>query len=517
MVDTEVKNCVRCPSYVAANETLRVFGKSIGAPMCATYGKVLGNPTKSGAQNTALRDHIAERCSSYGDARPSYVPSQLQSQVILPEMSTRIDIRAERVSACSSCGQCQNYVPENYVASNLGWAAGLCLAWGKLIPANRQTAEARNCEYRQYGAVRDELPDVTLLPEFDDAFSLGTDPITMFKKAKERGLIEPHEYETDKPVTAEETESGIRAWRKIPDPEGSGSSAYLPIYNIAFFSDEEQKKIPKTGDPEHPELYVDHFGGVYACAVTWGELDETPSLWGEAGNGKTELGRHLAWLMCLPFERISITNSTELDDLAGKMLFDKEKGTHFQYGRVPLAWQKPCVIILDEPNVGQPDVWQFLRPLTDNSKQLVLDMNKGEPIQRHDDCYLMLAANPAWDVRNVGAQQIGDADASRLFHIFVPLPPEELEREIIKARVFLDGWELSDDQLNMVMAVAKDIRGLTEQNIIPVSWGIRPQIKVARALRWFSPLVAYRRAVGDHLEPEAQQALLDVVRAHIDD
>jgi MoxR-like ATPase len=217
--------------------------------------------------------------------------------------------------------------------------------------------------------------------------------------------------------------------------------------------------------------------------------------------------------MQVPFRRISITSSTELDDIAGQMRYSPEKGTYFQYGRLPDAWNKPGVICLDEPNVANdPAVWHFIRPLTDNSKQLIMDMNEAESLDRHPDCYLGLAMNPAWDVRNVGAMEIADADANRLFHTFIDMPPEALEREIISARVALDGWELSHAQLDMIMGIARDIRGLGDE--LPITWAIRPQIKVARALKWFSPIVAYKRAVGDYLSPDALEILLDQVRAH---
>jgi MoxR-like ATPase len=355
-----------------------------------------------------------------------------------------------------------------------------------------------------------------LMPEFEDAFALNSDPIKAYFKAAASSLVDPKDWETERELTAEDKESGIRAWRKVIDPDGSGNEAFLPIYSDHIFSDIEKTKIPQTGDDEHPELYVDHFGGVYMSAIAWTELDETPALWGEAGVGKTELFRHLAWLMQLPFERISITGSTELDDLAGKMHYEPTKGTYFQYGRLPRAWSKPAVICIDEPNVGQPDVWQFLRPLTDNSKQMVLDMNEGEAIKRHSDCYMGMAMNPAWDPKNVGTGQIGDADARRLWHIFIDLPPEVLEREIIKNRVALDGWELDDNRLNSFMSIATELRALCKEGTLPVTWGIAQQIKVARASRWFDMVTSYRRAIGDYLEPEAQDVLLDCVRANIE-
>lgn len=110
---------------------------------------------------------------------------------------------------------------------------------------------------------------------------------------------------------------------------------------------------------------------------------------------------------------------------------------------------------------------------------------------------------------------IGDADANRLMHIFVELPPPDLEREIIKARCEHDGFKIDRDRLDTIMAIAQDLRALSREGTIPVSWAIRPQLKVARASRWFDLMSAYRMATADFLEPEAQAALLDVVRSHI--
>ena len=221
--------------------------------------------------------------------------------------------------------------------------------------------------------------------------------------------------------------------------------------------------------------------------------------------------------MCLPFERFSITGSSELEDLAGKMHFSQEKGTYWTDGRFTKAWSSPCVIVVDEPNAGPPDVWQFFRPLTDNSKQLVLDMNDGEHRPRHDDCFLGMAMNPAWDPKNVGANMISDADANRLMHMFIELPPPELEREILKTACHRDGWEIPADKVKTIMDIATDIRALTESDdsTLPITWGIRPQLKVARACKWFDWLTVYRMASGDFLEPQAQQELLNVVRSHV--
>jgi MoxR-like ATPase len=383
-----------------------------------------------------------------------------------------------------------------------------------LIFPNRRIIEATGCEFRQYGTNSETTQGLELFPEYSDAFGESANAINQWRR-NQRDFVDPKDYPSDRDVTDAERAEGLRAWRRVVDQENPEHEVFLPIFDAGFFSEAERSKIPQTGDYEHPEDYVDHNNGVYTWAVCWMQLDETPVAWGMAGVGKTEIGRHMAWLMQIPFERFSITGSTELDDLAGKTHFEPSKGTYFQYGRLPLSWQKPCVIVLDEPNTGQPDVWQFLRPLTDNSKQLVLDTNNGERISKHPDCYLMMAMNPAWDVRNSGVEQLSDADGSRLVHMEFDLPPAELEREIIKKRIAHDGWELDKARLDDIMKIAEEIRPLTANGTIPVTWGIRPQIKVARAMRWFDPVTAYRRAVADLLEPEAREMVLNIVRQNV--
>lgn len=506
------KSCSTCPSFLKASESAQALGKSINSATCATFGFPLERPNgATPAQAAKIQESRAASCGRHGSPAPR-VPESINLTVALPDLTLREDTTGTPESmACSSCNMCRSFVPDSIVDEALGWTAGLCRSKGQLVLANKRNITARDCEFRAVGPQKSDLEGVIMFPEYADGFG-AVDVFKAFTAAREAST-EPAMHPTDKPVTEDEAKDGILSWRKVQDPDGP-KFTYLPIYDISTFTEEERKLVPQTGDPEHPEMYVDHFGGVYTLAVCWTELDETPAINGEAGTGKTELFRHMAWLMQLPFRRLSITGSTELDDLAGKMHYSPDKGTYFQYGRLPNAWMRPGVICIDEPNTGPPDVWQFLRPLTDNSKQLILDVNEGESINCHTDCYMGMAMNPAWDVKNVGTMQIGDADANRLFHIALGLPPEVLEREIIKERVKLDGWDISNIQLNMVMKIAKELRSLSEDGTLSISWALRPQIKVARALRWFEPIVAYRRAVGDYLEPEAQQALLDVVRSH---
>lgn len=512
------KTCASCPSFLQAGpESVSAFKKSLGVPMCARFGHVLGIARYGEVdddESAEIQKAKASSCSAYGEPKPP-APTEFALQVTFPDVN--VEEREPGQTPATTCTACVNFVSDIIVNKELGFPAGMCRAKGKLILPPRTNYEAQGCGFAVLGQNAQSVRDLHLLPEYAPDFSFVPPDIRqMLTKIEAQRGIDPKVYESDKPVSDTDTADGVRAWRAVHDPRRPGSPpVFLPIYLPDFFDEHDQEKIPATGSDEHPELYLDHDGLVYKIAVLWRELDETPALWGVAGTGKTELYRHMAWLMQLPFERFSITASTELDDLAGKMHFDPDKGTYFQPGRLVEAWAKPCVICLDEPNTGQPDVWQFLRPLTDNSKQLVLDTNNGERISRNDHCYLGMAMNPAWDPRNVGAATIGDADGSRLMHIEVDLPPAEVETRIIKERVGLDGWELDDERLAAIMGIAADLRALSNEGALTISWGIRSQIKVARSVKWFDLITAYRMATADFLEPEQREQVLDVVKSHI--
>jgi MoxR-like ATPase len=512
------KSCANCPSFLKTEDTVGAFRTSIGAPMCKRFGFVLGRPGLSPAGEAAVQQVRAKDCTEYMKGAPG-APLDYRHEVAffdanIPVGPPELD---DQDSLVTSCLMCKNYIPETVVMDELGWPAGMCAIKGKLLLKGRTTYEARNCEYKKFGENRRDTHGIQLLQEFEDAFVLSGDKndVAVFL-AEQRNLIDPREYPTDAPVSAPDIEAGIRAWRKIIDPEKEDRHIFLPIYDLDRLTPSQRERVPITGDDEHPEDYADHMGIVYKAAVLWRMLDETPALWGVAGTGKTEFYRHLAWLMCLPFTRISVTASTELDDLFGKMHLRDGK-TVFEYGRLPKAWTEPNVIVLDEPNTGPPDVWQAIRPLTDNSKQLALDMNEGEILPRNDDCYLGLAMNPAWDIRNIGATELGDADGSRLMHIEMQLPSPGIEKEIMRKRCEHDGYRIPDAVLGKIQKIAKDIRDQSDSGTIPISWGIRPQIKVARATNWFSLVSAYRMAAADLLEPEVRQVIIDIVKQYDDD
>jgi MoxR-like ATPase len=498
-----------------ADEASRFFKKSIGSPMCAKFGHVLGKPGLNAAQEKILSDHFAKDCDHHGHPMPKKAPDKVQAQVAIGDYTVTtgtISSEAEKKQV-NSCLGCKHFIEPSTVMDSFGWGSGMCAAKGKLLLGNRYREEADGCEYRAPGSSRMDVKNMALIPIYTEAEN--HNPISAFLARGGKPLVEPAEYPTDKPVEDDEKVYGIKAWRKIDDPHGTGKFTYLPVFDRDFFSPEEAAKIPATGDDEHPEWYIDTDNFVYSVAVEWMELDETPALWGRAGVGKTELGRHLAWLMQCPFDRISITKNSDVEDLIGKWLF-VEGETTFQWGRLPHRWTKPGVLLLDEPNVGPEDVWQRIRPLTDNSKQLVLDEAGAEKVVRNPFCFFLMAMNPAWDSKNIGTNEISDADGSRLVHLYMPLPPENIERGILTQWARDVEFEVDDKTLDTVMSISRDIRAMVEDESLPITWGIRHNIKVIKHLKWFDYPTTYRRAAADKEEPAVMDMILGCVRANVE-
>lgn len=519
MAENALKNCTKCVFNMSEADQNMHIRQSVGSTLCGQGYGPTSIPDATSNETVEIGERKAANCPGYRlrevNETTRYVANGNMPVVFEPDPEALAQPEVPVMAKPPTCMQCRNFLPPTVSVQAGGWNTGMCSVRGIMILNSQPVTAAANCPVSHAGP-RDlgSIQRMKFSPIYDVGFNIGSVDGAPNKPEEKKVIVEPTEYVSAAPLTDEDKARGIRAWREVGDPE-STNTVMLPIFDINFFTPEQQAAIPRTGDDEHPEEYIDHQGLVYKCAVLWMHLKETPALWGQAGTGKTEFFRHMAWLMCVPFNRISCTASTELEDIAGKMHYDPTRGTYFEYGRIPNAWKQPGIICLDEPNVAPPDVWQFIRPLTDNSKQLVLDMNNGERVDKNESAFLGMAMNPAWDVRNVGTATIADADGSRLMHIYVQLPKPELERKIIVDRCKLDGFDIPDDMLDAVMGIAKDLRALCEDDTLPITWGIRPQIKVARALKWFSFPAAYRLATADYLEPEQQQVIMDTVKAHM--
>lgn len=510
-----MESCKNCPSFLAMEDVPTVFGKLTGAAMCGRYGHVLGRPGLSDSGIDKVYEVFALRCDAFGQAMPEK-PIDFRSRVVNPDPSVTMKVGDPgfKVDTLSTCRQCENLVRADVVASEIGYAVDLCKAKGKLV--TRPQFECRGCPMAINGPMAESTEGLEIRAEYREGFTVPTEFAVNKVIGHSNSQSEPTTYETDAPVSDEDRACGIRAWRKVTDPHGTGNSVYMPIFDPAHFTDSQRALIPQTGDEEHPELYIDYAGILYSFAVEEIVLEESLCLQGPPGVGKTEFARWIAWLMQLPFRRFSFTSATEVDDMIGKMMYEPDKGTYFNLGRVPVAYAEDGVMVLDELNLAENAIREALRPTFDNSKQLVLDAGTGEKVTRGRYCYMIVAQNDSYDIRNVGTVEMADADFNRLSVVHVDLPPESVERHIITERCKLDGYAIPTQTLDMIMAVSEDIREMVKQGTVPFTWGVRQTIKVGRKTRWYNVLDAFKRAALDFYEPQTIEMVVSAISDRIE-
>lgn len=517
-----MKSCESCPSYMTVQKATVTYKSSLGVPICARYHRPMGKSNMTSSVRERITLKFAEGCAAYGEPfspNPNVIPADSYAVAVAdPTVRPNSDMAAK----ARSCQGCANFVEPIAVQQELGWEWGMCAASGRLINPDHYKLEARDCLYNEPGRPRDTTTGIHEIPVYRRGFTANV-KVGAHSIDSTGTFVDPQQYPSDREVTEEEAADGIRAWRRITDPKGSGKYVELPIFDRAFFGDDEQAMIPLAGDDEHPEWYIDHGGLVWRVAVMWMAIDQAPALWGHAGTGKTELLRHMAWLMGLPFERVNLRPDTEYEEIAGSPQFSvapERRGdpearpeTWWKDGVMPRRWERPGVILLDEPNMAAPDVWAFLRPAIDNSKQLVVNDQRRV---RHTWSFLGTAMNPAWSPQYTGVRELSTADMSRLCHVFVNLPPENIERQIIIRSCSTNDpvYEPDSQTVDKVMAVAREIRAMVDDGSLPVSWAIRENSAVLRLTQFFGLVDAYKLAITDGLEPETAELILGVVKTY---
>lgn len=538
MSSSQVRSCATCvfsttpnqPDVLAVDLTGWIDSRS---RVCGKFNTVLS--ISQALEDDEALERVASDCQSWeastsGDRPegPGHSSGGIGSNGGPLRIAYPLEI-AEKVDAAArhrTCLGCEFYVspdglndagvplPDTIVGGNLSYCAAKGTLMDVLSVGGLDAAAAVGCgEFSRIEFDNVEGDEDRRLHELrlvDNARPLRHLEAAMSESLGIAHLPAEEEPEEEPEGPEDDLPTGAVKWIEFPNDDQT-RSVRLPYFDPEFFDPDERAKIPVAGCEGSPDLYVDHANLAYRIAVAW-VLGETPALQGPSGTGKTSVFQYMAYRLGLPFERVSITSSSSVDDLAGYMeLHGRE--TVFELGRIPKAWAKPCVMVIDEPNAGPPEVWQFIRPMTDSAKQLVLDSNHGQVIDRHAQSYLGMAMNPAWDHRNTGVASLADADGSRLLHIYVGYPDEKQERDIIVDHCKAAGVKVGAKELDAIMRISSTLRTLSQAGTLQVSWGIRQQVKVAKLLEYVPFAEAYRLAAADSLEPEQQRLIIDEVNS----
>lgn len=485
------------------------LGKAPGVGICVRFGHVVARTTMDDKAVQAAGRHLAESCDFHAEDAPDPTAGKPVFMPFLkPNDEVIVAIGAKKASMpagkkINSCNSCENCLTTADAHREFTVPMPICTVKGSIIV--QPSVGIRGCPYVLPGRPAREVPkNSSYLDHLAKSFRY--DDSKQIERLREAN--DPLAYLTDKAVEDEDRELGIQAWRKVPMPAG-GEPVYLPIFSPDVWDSTEAKLIPRPDSDERPDLYVDYSNLLTTFAVTTA-LGETPLLIGQPGTGKTEALRWLAYLMQVPFYRFQITKTTQVEDLVGSPQFGDGK-TFFKEGRLPTAYRRPCLIDLDEVNLGPPEVREVLRPLTDNSKQFVIDSAHGVVINKHVFCFLAMTINPAWDMRNAGTEDFAAADANRLCPVWIPDAPESVLRVIVKNRCAVDGYEISDDLLTKILLVGEDITKFADEGLFPDHWGTRQVIKVARLTKYLPLLEAFKRASLDFYDPREVEMIIAAI------
>lgn len=505
-----MSTCTSCPSYMTDQSAIMArFDKKPGGdvPMCATYGQVLGRPGQTADGLAAVAVFYGEACPSYGETPVTIFTGHANAQFAQPDPASGVP--NPNYESLPNCNACKFMVKPPVMRRETGYSVAGCSMHGTLILNASKAADA--CMVSERGPARDDIDGVSILPQFAVDYRLsGDDAVRAFAghTAKDEG--DPTDHPTDKEVTSADEAQGIKAWRLVQDPNGFGPDLYAPIFRREALNPALAPLVPKPGDESHPELFIDYAGLLYPFVAESIMQGETVALLSKPGIGKTTFAEYVAMLCGLPFIRIPFTEHTEPDDVLGYPGIESGD-TVFNDGPLSRAWISQCITLLDEPNTAQDSLWQTLRSAFDAAKTLTVN---GYRIQKNTWCLPVLAMNPAFDVRNLGTKELADADTNRLSPLWVPPPPEAIEREIITKRCLLDGYEIPEARLNTIFKISADIREAEEQGTFPASWGTRQTIKVARKTRFYPMATAFSMAALDFYDPQTKELVEGFIASH---
>ncbi len=294
----------------------------------------------------------------------------------------------------------------------------------------------------------------------------------MFNKPGDEGFEEPV-------VVYPETIGVVKGSVDIKSPDifGSGMGVKLPLYDPESFPEADRVKIPTESN------FIDHDNLIYKVAVDL-VRGKVPMMWGPAGVGKTQLARHMAFLMQVPFERVPLGETSEREDVTGHYEL-KGSNTEWVQSRLARSFGRPGVTCIDEWNAAPPAVLHVARPVLDDSAALALDAYDGRILLKHEHNFMIATGNPDWMPQYAGLLPLSEADADRLSHINVGWPKVDVEAEIllnhVKAKDLdrVPAWHLVCGLLAW-----SDIRTQIDAGSIGVTAGTRSLVNFVELLQY---------------------------------
>jgi cobaltochelatase CobS len=230
-------------------------------------------------------------------------------------------------------------------------------------------------------------------------------------------------------------------------------------------------------------------------------------LYGDSGCGKSEFWKQVAARLGMPFIRMNMDGHLTRSDIVGSMKFvNDSKGNSvmkFLEGILPRAMQKPCLLLIDELDLGDPEVMAVLQPVLEGEPLRLLEDN-GRIVHPHPNFRIAITGNTTGlgahgnAYVNVYEQSAATRDRISAF-VEMPYMTPQIEKEVIEAR--MPG--IDKKFLENLIKLANMVRTGYRQNDVNQIFSTRSTLAAARRYQRFSALYPDQN--------EAIQAILETV------
>jgi len=300
------------------------------------------------------------------------------------------------------------------------------------------------------------------------------------------------------------TEQGheLSGKKKTIAPEGVASGKLYPrLFNLKskptkdeFVEVQGRILVKMSDDPSLvPDKTTYQFMPVTSHVIDSIHSADNVLLTGEAGTGKTSMIEQLAARINQPVLRVNLNGETRIGDFLGRMnvIATAGKGSETVWvdGILPLAMKKGMWLILDEIDMGEPNILSLLHPILEPGGRLVLKENKGEEVRPHPNFRIFGTANGIGSQTNrgdtyAGVNQMNEAFIDRWHIITMPNLPAKVEVKVIRERY----PHLAPKFAKRIVQFGQAIRKGLENETIEMTFSTR------RALQWASKIALYRNA-----------------------
>lgn len=228
---------------------------------------------------------------------------------------------------------------------------------------------------------------------------------------------------------------------------------------------------------------------------------------GETGTGKTSLIRYLANRTNNCFRRVNHNGGTTVDDIAGKILVNKE-GTFWVDGVLTEAMRKGYWYLADEINAASAEINFIYHSLLDDDGYIALAEKDGEVVRPHQNFRFFAAMNPGSEY--AGTKELNKALMSRFVVIKTDFSPPNIE-----ARVLVNRTEIKREVAERMITFAAEVRANHSKGKSAFVLSTRDLIMWAVMFNVYKKyIVSTEMAVLNKVGPDDFESVKDLLSLH---